>query len=222
MEPDGSGLKGTSLPDFLQGNEENFRPICVSNAPDGSIYFCDWSQNIIGHLQHHLRDPNRDHQHGRIYRVTYEGRPLLTPKQIHGESIENLVKLLAEPEDGVRERAKIELGNRDTKAVLAVVMTWAGALDKNDKDYEHCLSEALWVHQWHNVVNMALLKNRLASPEPNARAAAVRVALYLRDRVPDVLAIIKTAALDEAPVPGLPSRFTGRNHKSRCVSGACA
>lgn len=199
VEPDGSGLKGTSLPHFLEGKEETFRPICISNAPDGSIYFCDWSQTVIGHIQHHIRDPNRDHRHGRIYRVIYHGRPLLTPKKIHGESIENLVKLLAEHEDGVRERAKIELGTRDTKQVLAAVMQWAAALDKSTPEYEHHLTEALWVHQWHNTVNPDLLKNRLASPEPNARAAAVRVALYWRDRVPDMLAIIKTAARDVHP-----------------------
>jgi azurin len=199
VEPDGSGLKGTSLPHFLEGNEETFRPICISNAPDGSIYFCDWSQTIIGHMQHHIRDPNRDHQHGRIYRVVYEGRPLLTPKKIHGESIENLVMLLAEPEDSVRERVKIELGTRDTKAVLSAVMLWAVLLDKKEPNYEHHLTEALWVHQWHNTVNLDLLQNRLASPEPNARAAAVRVALYWRDRVPDVLSIIRTAAEDEHP-----------------------
>lgn len=201
VEPDGSGLKGTTLPNFLEGQTETFRPICVSNAPDGSVYFCDWSQTIIGHLQHHLRDPNRDHQHGRIYRVIYEGRPLLTPKKIHGESIENLVKLLAEPEDSVRERAKIELGTRDTKAVLAAVMQWAGSLDKSLPDYEHHMTEALWVHQWHNKINLDLLGNRFSSPEPNARAAAVRVALYMRDQVPGdlMLGILKAAAKDEAP-----------------------
>jgi len=201
VEPDGSGLKGTSLPHFLEGNEETFRPICISNAPDGSIYFCDWSQTIIGHMQHHIRDPNRDHQHGRIYRVVYEGRPLLTPKKIHGESIENLVKLLAEPEDNVRERTKIELGTRDTKAVPAAVMQWALSLDKSAKDYEHHLTEALWVHQWHNAMNRDLLANRFISPEPNARAAAVRVALYMRDQIPGelMLGMIKAAAKDEHP-----------------------
>lgn len=199
VEPDGSGLKGTSLPDLISSREENFRPIAISTGPDGALYFADWSQNIIGHLQHHLRDPNRDHQHGRIYRITYEGRPLLTPKKIAGESIENIVKLLAEPENSVRERAKIELGNRDSAQVLEAVNKWAASLDKNDKDYEHHLTEALWVHQWHNVVNIDLLKERLKSPEPNARAAAVRVMLYWRDRVPEALYLLRIAAGDEHP-----------------------
>jgi hypothetical protein len=199
VEPDGSGLKGTSVPDLISSTEENFRPICMSTGPEGAIYFCDWSQNIIGHLQHHLRDPNRDHTHGRIYRITYEGRPLLTPKKIAGEPIENLVALLTEHEDNVRERAKIELGARDTTQVLAAVNKWAASLDKSDKNYEHHMTEALWVHQWHNVVNLDLLKERLKSPEPNARAAAVRVMLYWRDRVPEVLSLLRTAAADESP-----------------------
>ncbi len=67
-------------------------------------------------LQHHLRDPNRDHQHGRIYRITYPSRPLLTPKKIAGEPIENLLELLKEHEDNVRQRAKIELDTHDTAA----------------------------------------------------------------------------------------------------------
>ena len=46
-----------------------------------------------------------------------------------------------------------------------------------------CL-EGLWVKQYHNVVDVALLKRVLASPEPRARAQAVRVLCYWRDRVP--------------------------------------
>ena len=199
LEYKDSGIEGTRLPDLLEGHTETFRPICVSNGPDGAIYFCDWAQTIIGHLQHHLRDPNRDHQHGRVYRITHKGRPLLQPKKIHGEPTAALVRLLAEPEDGVRERAKIELGARPTPEVLAALASWTSSLDKSDKDYEHHLSEALWLHQWHNSVNPVLLANRLASPEPNARAAAVRVALYWRDRLPDPLAIIRAAAQDPHP-----------------------
>ncbi len=64
--------------------------------------------------------------HGRVYRVTYEGRPLLKPAQIAGEPIAKLLDLLKEPEDRVRYRAKIELSARDTKDVLAAVQTWIG------------------------------------------------------------------------------------------------
>ena len=58
-------------------------------------------------------------RHGRIYRVTYQGRPLLKPAKIAGEPIRRLLDLLKEPEDRVRYRAKIELSGRDTNEVLS-------------------------------------------------------------------------------------------------------
>ncbi|MEO6740435.1 MAG: HEAT repeat domain-containing protein, partial [Chthoniobacteraceae bacterium] len=199
---EGSGIKGETLEALVDGDiaaNPNFRPSGVAVAPDGSLYFMDWSQMLIGHLQHHLRDPNRDHQHGRIYRITFPSRPLLQPKKIAGESIENLIELLKEHEDNVRQRAKIELDTHDTAKVIASVQKWEKALDKMDANYEHNRLEALWVHQWHNIVNVALLHDVLKSPEPRARAQAVRVLGYWRDRVPGALALLKTAVNDENP-----------------------
>jgi mono/diheme cytochrome c family protein/glucose/arabinose dehydrogenase len=203
LSEEGSGLKGETLEPGLVATDvaknPNFRPSGVAVAPDGSLYFMDWSQMLIGHLQHHLRDPNRDHAHGRIYRITYPSRPLLTPKKIAGEPIEKLLELLKEHEDNVRLRAKIELDTHDSAKVIAATQKWEKALDKKDKDYEHHRLEALWVHQWHNVVNVALLKDVLASPEPRARAQAVRVLCYWRDRVPGALELVGNAIQDKAP-----------------------
>ena len=199
---DGAGLKGTSVEDLIKGNNDmipNFRPIAVAIAPDGSLYFCDWAKELIGHMQHHIRDPNRDKTHGRIYRITYEGRPLLQPVLIDGQPIEAVVAALATPEDDVRTRAKIELSKHDSAKVLAAVAKWTAALDKSDKEYEHHLTEALWVHQWHNVVNVDLLKRNLRSPDHNARAAATRVLCYWRDRVPAPLDLLKVQVGDEHP-----------------------
>ncbi len=200
---EGSGLKGETLePAMLQDDVKanpNFRPSGVAVAPDGSLYVMDWSQMLIGHLQHHLRDPNRGHTHGRIYRLSYPSRPLLSPKKIHGESIESLLELLKEHEDSVRQLAKIELDTHDSKQVIAAVQKWEAALDKADKNYEHNRLEALWVHQWHNAVNLSLLDAVLHSPEPRARAQAIRVANYWSDRVPNTLAIVEAGIKDSSP-----------------------
>ncbi|MGV3531256.1 MAG: PVC-type heme-binding CxxCH protein [Chthoniobacteraceae bacterium] len=199
MSQDGSGLKGETLEHLVESSDPNFRPSQVKTAPDGSIYFADWSNQLIGHLQHHLRDPNRDQVRGRIYRMTYEGRPLTKPAQIDGQPIEGLLALLKEREDDVRIRAKIELGKHDSAKVAAAAKEWAKSLGINDPNYEHHMMEALWVHQWHNVVDVDLLKRMLRSPEPQARAAATRVLCYWRDRVPGALALLKVQADDEDP-----------------------
>ncbi|MEZ0387813.1 MAG: PVC-type heme-binding CxxCH protein [Verrucomicrobium sp.] len=211
VSEDGSGLKGediaydwngeklTTLVESSPKDNEKFRPSAAVVAPDGSLYFSDWSNAIIGHMQHHLRDPNRDNQHGRIYRVTYEGRPLLEPKKIDGEPIEKLLDLLKEPENDVRTRTKIELHKHATAEVIAATQKWVQQFDPNKAEDAHHILEALWVHQWHNVVNADLIATVLKSPEPRARAQAVRVVCYQRDRLPNALALLKTAANDASP-----------------------
>ena len=215
VSEEGSGLKGQTLgvtksknaegkeietiEGLVSSSDPNFRPSAVGVAPDGSVYFCDWAKELIGHMQHHIRDPHRDKSHGRIYRMTFEGRPLLKLVKIDGQSIPKLLEALKTPENDVRTRAKIELGKHDSTEVVAAVKKWASSLDPKDKDYEHHMTEALWVHQWHNVVDESLLKRMLRSPDYHARAAATRVLCYWRDRVKDPLTLLEAQAKDESP-----------------------
>ena len=194
-----AGLKIAEVDPILQSADENFRPVDAEVGPDGALYFLDWHNPIIGHMQHNLRDTTRDKNHGRVYRVTYPGRPLLKPARIAGAPIPDLLKLLEEPEDRVRYRAKIELSARDTAEVLRAVHAWTEGLDPKGANYEHHLMEALWVHQWHNRVNETLLLRMLRSTEPRARAAATRVLCYWRDRVATPLTLLKRLANDDHP-----------------------
>ncbi|HEY7327144.1 MAG TPA: PVC-type heme-binding CxxCH protein [Gemmataceae bacterium] len=195
----GGSLTATEVEPIVYSSDPNFRPSDLKIGPDGAIWFIDWHNTIIGHLQHALRDPSRDRTHGRIYRMTRTDYPLLKPVKIAGEPIEKLLDLLKEPEDRVRYRVRIELGGRDSDEVVAALKKWAADLDKKDPNYEHTLMEALWLHQYHNVVNLDLLRRMLASPDFHARAAATRVLCYWRDRVPDALELLKKLAADTEP-----------------------
>lgn len=199
VSDEGSGLKGETMEDLISSTDPNFRPICVAMGPEGAIYFADWHNPIIGHMQHHLRDPNRDDRHGRVYRVTYEGRPLMPRIDYEKKTIPQLLDLLKEPEIQIRELAKLELDKRNSKEVIAATKAWLAKLDKNDRAYEHHVTEALWVHQWQNAVDQELLRRVLESPEPRARAAAARVLCYWRDRVPNALETFRKLAEDEHP-----------------------
>ena len=199
LEPDGAGIKGVRQTDLVSSTDKNFRPIDTSVGPDGAIYVIDWHNPLIGHLQSHLRDSNRDHVHGRIYRFTYEGRPLAVPPKIDGEPIPALLELLKRPENQIRNLAKIELGKHDSAEVVAATKTWLAGLDQKSPDFAHHLTEALWVHQWHNVVDLDLLARVLASPNADARAAATRVVGYWRERVPNALTLLKARASDDSP-----------------------
>jgi glucose/arabinose dehydrogenase len=199
LSEDGAGLKSQMVEPLLVSADQSFRPVDAEVGPDGALYILDWQNPIIGHMQHNLRDTSRDHLHGRIYRLTAIGRPLLTPAKIAGQPIPALLDLLKEPEDRVRYRTKIELSARDTTAVLAALATWIDRLDPKDPRYEHHMMEALWVQQWHNRVSETLLKRMLRSPDPWARAAATRVLCYWRDRVANPLELLKVQVNDGHP-----------------------
>src|SRR4030095_10854127 len=87
----GAGFGPDEAEPIVSSTDPNFRPSDLKIGPDGAIWFIDWYNPIIGHLQHAIRDPVRDRTHGRIYRVTYEGRDLLKPVKIAGEPIEKLL-----------------------------------------------------------------------------------------------------------------------------------
>jgi putative heme-binding domain-containing protein len=199
LEDQGASIIGKEVEPILSSSDPNFRPSDLRIGPDGALYFLDWHNPIIGHMQHNLRDPSRDREHGRIYRVVRTDRPLLQALKIAGEPIDRLLDLLKEPEDRVRYRTRIELSGRDTNAVIAAVQAWAAALNKSDADYEHHLLEALWLHQNHNVVNEGLLKRMLRSPDFRARAAATHVLCYWRDRVANPLELLRVQINDAHP-----------------------
>ena len=157
---------------LLMSGDKNFRPSDAIFAPDGSLYFSDWHNAIIGHMQHNVRDPNRDHVHGRIYRVTAVGRPLQTPVAIDGQPITALLENLKSPVDSIRHRTRVELSERDSKEVISAAKEWIKQFDRNKQEDAHHLLEALWLHQQHNVKNIELLNDLLKSPEPHSRIAA--------------------------------------------------
>ena len=160
---------------FLMSGDKNFRPSDAIFGEDGALYVSDWHNVIIGHMQHNVRDPNRDHQHGRIYRIIAKDRPLQKAVTIDGQPISALLENLKHPTDGVRHRTRVELSERDTKEVIAGVEKWIKQFDPNKASDAHPLLEALWVYQQHNVRNVDLLGKLLKSPEPHARTAAVTV-----------------------------------------------
>ncbi len=199
MKDDGSGFSADPVQPLLQSSDQNFRPVDLEFGPDGALYVVDWFNPLIGHMQHSLRDPNRDKNHGRIWRIRYKDRPLVTPAEIAGQPIPALLDLLKVYEDRTRYRVRRELRERNTDEVMAALNTWIGGLDPSDEDYQHHLLEALWVHQNHDVVDEELLKQILRSPDYRARAAATRVLCYWRDRVNEPLELLRVQVNDEHP-----------------------
>jgi putative heme-binding domain-containing protein len=196
---DGAGFGANELPPIVQSTDPRFRPVDVEVAPDGSLLFLDWYNPIIGHMQHHLRDPNRDREHGRVYRVTAQGRSLLSPPPIAGEPIATLVERLKEPEYRVRYRARIELSSRADRDVVAAARQLASGVDRRSADGGRTLLEALWLIQRCGTVDGPLLGELLGFADPRVRAAAVRVIRHSFRQVDGAAEKVARAARDDHP-----------------------
>lgn len=202
---DGAGYKGIRIRqsdgrtpfDLIRSTDKHFRPVDPQIGPDGALWFGDWANALIGHMQYSQRDPNRDHQLGRIYRLVYKGKPLLKPVTQFGKSNAEVLEQLREYEWRTRYRARRELQNRPAKEVLPAVAAWVSQLKADDPAYDRLRCEALWIQQSFHAIDMNLLKQVLAAKTPQARAAAVRIVADERDYLPEALALLKEAANDE-------------------------
>lgn len=199
MKESGSGFAADPATPLIKSSDLSFRPVDLQFGPDGALYLCDWFNPLIGHMQHSLRDPNRDKSHGRIWRIEHTKNPLVTPPKIHGASVSELCELLQAYEDRTRYRVRGELRNRPTQEVMAALQRWTAELDEKGSNYWHHLLEALWVKQHHDIVDEALLTKLLRCPDYRARAAATRVLCYWRDRVENVFKLLAAQVNDEHP-----------------------
>ncbi|MDG2213231.1 MAG: dehydrogenase, partial [Verrucomicrobiota bacterium] len=180
--------------DLFVSKDLNFRPTDLEFAPDGSLYVVDWHNALIGHMQHSARDPNRDHAHGRIYRVTYPSRPLVKPAKIAGASIAQLLENLKLHEYRSRYRTRRELRGRDAGQVVQATHTWVKKLPQ-DAD-ERLKLEALWVTWGAGKTDVALLEELLKSEDHRLRSAAVRVLRFNLKQVKNHKELLAKAAAD--------------------------
>jgi putative heme-binding domain-containing protein len=180
------------LPDVMRTTNVTFRPIDVKLGPDGALYVADWSNPIIQHGEVDFRDPRRDHEHGRIWRVTYKGRPLVkAPKK--DERPADWLEDLSSPNNFTRHRAQ-RLLSENRKSIAGDLTRWTAA-----QTTEQGQLEALWIHQTIDIANGALLEKVLNARDGRIRAAAVRVLSFWRDRLPNRDELLARAIADEHP-----------------------
>ena len=194
-----SGYTSRQQTELIKSSHIAFRPVDVRMGPDGAIYIADWYNPIIQHGEVDFRDPRRDKVHGRIWRVTAKGRPLVQKPKIVGAPIADLLEMLRAPEDFTRLHARLELKARGAAEVLPALADWVGKLDPKDAAYEHLRLEALWTYQALDAIDQPLLESLLAAKDFHARAAAMRVLAHYVDRVPTALSWIEKGVHDAAP-----------------------
>jgi putative heme-binding domain-containing protein len=187
------------MPDVITSTDVAFRPIDVKMGPDGAIYIADWYNPIIQHGEVDFRDKRRDKTHGRIWRITAKGRPLVKRPTLVGAPVTDVLSQLASPEEWTRHQAKLVLRSLGTSAVLPALGEYVTKLNLNhDQDHDQKL-EALWIYQTLDTPEPALLAALLRAKKPQIRAAATRIVPDWADRLPNAMQLLTAQAGDEHP-----------------------
>jgi putative heme-binding domain-containing protein len=181
------------MPDLLRSTNVTFRPIDVKMGPDGALYIADWSNPIIQHGEVDFRDPRRDHEHGRIWRVTAKGRALLPRPNLVEASNKELFEQLLSPNKYNEQQAKRVLTERRA-GILPDLGKWTKA-----QKSERGLLAALWMYQSLDVVEPALLEKLLEAQDGHIRAAATRVLSYWHPRLKNPMDLLAKRAADDFP-----------------------
>ena len=179
---DGAGYVTQELDDLLRTDNVNFRPIDVKTGPDGALYIADWSNPIINHGEVDFRDPRRDREHGRIWRIAKKGTDPRVKKDFTKLSPNELAAALGSTSRYDREQATAVLFEKKEKPILP---TGSEAEILAALRFEKATPE--------------LVRKALASPSGELRSTAIR---SLADSaMPDEarLPILKKAIADPFP-----------------------
>ncbi len=97
MHRDGAYWKLEQLTDLITCDDPFFRPVGLTNGPDGCIYIIDWYNKIISHNEVPRTHPDRDKTRGRIWRVKPKGAKTEVPDFTKLSSDELVALLGSEP-----------------------------------------------------------------------------------------------------------------------------
>lgn len=128
IKPAGSGYISRQHPELITTQHVAFRPIDVRMGPDGAIYIADWYNPIIQHGEVDFRDERRDREHGRIWRLSFSGRPLDPWPKFSELDLGQLLLLLNDPALSVRQFVRQQLWQHASESpgeVIEAATQWA-------------------------------------------------------------------------------------------------
>lgn len=185
--------------DLFSSKNAAFRPVDAEFGFDGALYVADFCSLIIGHAQHAMRDPQWDHDHGRIWRVVHTGKPVVTAwPDIVGADVPGLLALLGHPQDQVRNQVRLRLRALGPSVVPALD-AWIAGRSRTATDFPQNALEVLRVLHAHGEVRPSLLQELLRATDAQDRAAAVMLIRFQAGKLPQAHELLDQAAKDAHP-----------------------
>jgi mono/diheme cytochrome c family protein len=185
--------------EFMTSTDQLFRPVNISNAPDGTLYIADMYHGIIQELQWsgpgtYLRAKIEQYQldkvasHGRIWRLRYDGRaavpatdtnigqpaiPAIAPKfaapRMYSETPAQLVAHFTNPNGWWRDMAQRLLVLKQDKSVVPALQQMARTSDNVVARFH-----AIWTLEGLGALDASLARELMKDKAPRVRVQAIR------------------------------------------------
>ena len=166
--------------EFLASTDERFRPVYITNAPDGTLYVVDMYRGVIQdrmsttlYLRDHILSRKLDAPVGlgRVYRVMHETTKRDTMNPFANATPAQLVEALSHPNGWRRDTAQRLLVERNAKSVApALVKLAEGANDPRTKLH------ALWTLDGLDAIQPETVMKALGDTSADVRSSAIRFA----------------------------------------------
>ena len=180
IRPKDSGYEAINAFSFMASADEWFSPVVAEVGPDGNLWVADWYNFIIQHNptpnkgragydakngrgNAHI-NPNRDRQHGRIYRVIYRGH---APKQPTLKATTDLISALGHDNLFWRltaQRLLVEQQRTDAVPALQAKLKTGG----------HAALHSLWALEGLGKLDRETHRKALIATDPVLRRNALR------------------------------------------------
>lgn len=198
--------------EFITSTDMNFRAVNMYTGPDGCLYIVDMNRGIIqegnwtgpkSYLRPQIQRLGLDKniQHGRIYRLVYDGMERGAAPKMLDEPSKKLVGYLAHPNGWWRDNAQKELIVRNDKSVIPILKAIATGQQNEAIPASPALARlhALWTLEGLGGLNEEVLLSALKDSDAEVRKAAVRMTEpYLKN---DQSLVASLAAMKTDPSP---------------------
>jgi mono/diheme cytochrome c family protein len=190
LEDDGTTLRARKAYDageFLASTDERFRPVYLSNAPDGMLYIVDMYRGVIqdrSSTTQYLRDYILKKQldapvgYGRIYRVVHEASTPDAGISLAKTPPADLVALLSHPNGWRRDTAQrliVERAGALPGPARASLVTALENVARTAPDWR-ARNHALWTLDGIDAIQPELVRTALTDTARDVRVSAIRLA----------------------------------------------
>ena len=181
--------------EFIASSDMNFRPVNTYTGPDGCLYIVDMNRGIIqegnwtgegSYLRKQILrlGMEKNIQHGRIWRLVYDGMPRGPKPQMLDESPAQLVSHLDHPNGWWRDNAQKELVLRNDKSVVEdlklIAIGKQGSLSERPSAVGRI--HALWTLDGLDAIDKDVLLKAFEDEDPQVRKSAVWISeRYLKN-----------------------------------------